>query len=242
LLARRHRHPAATSRPAFLNQGDTPFTPQAYPQLSPKACAVLNTPLKDCDPKTLELLLSAFTQHINQIMSPEAGITDPQAFLASLWHRLSIALDDAKADTSLPATPEAVRATPADAVADAPAVLPDPPVPAPPTGPGPSAEDAPRLSTVPLSDPPADAVITAAAPQTTPDSAVPSAPVGHASRPLSNPGRLFRYPTQSAARWRLFHFCSALFPSRGVRDALPCPRPPWRLYYAACTGPPRGIA
>ena len=233
LLARRLR------RPACLSQADTPFTPEAFPQLSPKACAVLNTPLKDCDPKTLELLVSTFTQYINRVMSPEAGITDPQAVLPNLWHRISTALDDARADTSLLATPKAVPVASGGAVLDAPVLSPHPPVQAPPTRPKPpSAKNAPRLSPVPLSHPPADAVITAAAPRTTPDFAAPSAPAGHASRPLSNPGRSFRYPTQSVARSRAFHCFRVLFPSKGVRNALPCLPPPWRLYYAACTGPP----
>ena len=80
LAARRHRRPAAASRPAFLNQGDKPFTPEAFPQLSSKACAVLNTPLKECDPKTLELVFSTFASHINQLMSPEAGIMNRPGF------------------------------------------------------------------------------------------------------------------------------------------------------------------
>lgn len=245
LLARRHRRPATASRPAFLNQGDKPFTPQAYPQLSPQACAVLNTPLKDCDPKTLELVFSTFASHINQLMSPEGGMTDSAATLPNLWHRLNAALGDTKADDSLPAMPGAVPATPADTVPDAPVVPPHPPVQAPQTGPtSPSAKDAPRVAQLPLSgppasDPPADAAITAAAPKTTPDIAAPSAPVGHASLPMSNSARSFPHRTQSLARWRprLFRCCRLLFP-RDVRDGLPYLPPPWRLYYAACTGPP----
>ena len=167
LATRRHRSPASVSRPAFLNQGDAPFTPQACPQLSPQACAVLNTPLKDCDPKTLELVFSTFASHINQLMSPDAGITDPAATLPNLWHRISTALADTKADTSLPATPQAVPAFPADAAPDAPVASPHPPAQVPPTGPTPSAKDAPRLSPLPqsgspASESPADAAITAA--------------------------------------------------------------------------------
>ena len=144
-LLARHR------RPASLNQGDTLFTPEAFPQLSPKACAVLNTPLKDCDPRTLELLVSTFTQYINQVMSPEAGITDPAAILPNLWQRLNAALADTKADTSLPATPQAVPAVPADAAPDARVASTHPP--AVPTRP--SAKDAPHLSPLPQSGPPA---------------------------------------------------------------------------------------
>jgi hypothetical protein len=245
LLIRRHRQFASVSRPAFLNRGDAPFTPETCPQLSPKACAVLNTPLKECDPKTLELLFSAFAQHISDLMLPESGMTDLAATLPNLWHRLSTALDDTKADTSLPATPDAAPATAADAVPQVPVLSPHPPAHSPPTGPtNSSAKDRPRLSPVPLSGPPAsdhpaDATITAATPQTTPDIAAPSAPVVHGSRPLSNSGRSFWSHTQRFARWRRISFrcCRALFPP-GVRDGLQCLPPPWRLYYAACTGPP----
>jgi len=219
LLARRRR------RPACLNQADTPFTPETHPQLSPKACAVLNTPVKDCDPKTLELLVSTFTQYINQVMSPETGSMDPQAVLPNLWHRLSTTLADTDLDVSLPAAPQPVPATLADEVPDAPVASPHPP--APLTGPTmPSAKDASRLSPLPLpglpaSDPLAEAITTtAAAPKTPPDFAARSAPVRHAS-----------------LRRRLFRRRRASF--LGSRsDKLQCLPPPWRLYYAACTGPP----
>ena len=230
LLAARHHR-----RPAWPNQGDIHFTPQAFPQLSPKACAVLNTPLKDCDPKTLKLLVSTFTQHINQVMSPEAGIADPAAAFPNLLHRLNAALADAKADPSLSTTPESGPATPPDTVPDAP---PQPPAQAPTTAPTSQwTNHAPRLSPLPpsgppASDQPADATTTAAAPATTPDNATPCAPLVHRSRS-------FRYHTRSFARRRGRHVrrCRAPFP-RGVRDGRRCLPPPWRLYYAACTGPP----
>jgi hypothetical protein len=245
LLTRRHHQFASVSRPAYLNQADAPFTPQAYPQLSPQACAVLNTPLQDCDPKTLELLLSAFAQHISDLASPEAGMTDPRATLPNLWQRISTVLNDTKTDTSWPATPDTAPATATDAVPLVPVLSPHPPAHSPPTGPTTaSAKDASRPSPVPLagppaSDHPADATITAPAPQTTPEIAAPSVSVVHGSRALSNRGRSFRSYTQPSARWcrSPFRCCRALFPP-GVRDGLPCLPPPWRLYYAACTGPP----
>jgi len=194
LLALRHRRPAATGRPAHLNQGDKPFTPEAFPQLSPKACAVLNTPLKECDPKTLELVFSTFASHINQPMSPKAGMTDPAATLPNLWYRLNAALADTNNDMCLSTTPAPVPAAPADAVPDAPVVSPQPPAQALTTAPTTlSAKDATRLLSLPLSgppasDPPTDAAITAPARQPTPHITAPSAPVGHASRSLSTPG------------------------------------------------------
>ena len=237
LLARRHHRLAPVSRPAFRNRGDIHFTPQAFPQLSPQACAVLNTPLKDCDPKTLNLLVSAFTQHINQLMSPEAGIADPTAAFPNLLHCLSTALDDAKADTSAPATPKAAPATLPGAVPDAPVASPHPPVQAPPTAPTRQwTNRALRVSPLPLSGLPASdqqaATITIAAPHTPPDIPAPSGPVVHRSR-------WFRYDTRSFGPRRRSRFrrCRALFP-RSLRDNLQSRSPPWRLYYAACTGPP----
>jgi len=238
LAARRHHRPAATSRPAFLNRGDKPFTPEAFPQLSPKACAVLNTPLKDCDPKTIELLVSALAQHISYVMSPETGITDPAAAFPNLWHRINAALAETQADTSLPATPQAAPATPADAMSDAPVASPHPP--APPTAPTKlCTNDAPRPSPLPLSGPPAsdqppDPTITTAAPETT--------AVGHAGPPPSNSGRPLRGRTKYFARWRRrpLRCGRPLFPP-GLRDALQR-APPCRPCYPTCTGPPRAIA
>jgi len=241
LLTRRHSQFASASRPPSLNHGDAPFTPEACPQLTPKACAVLNTPLQDCDPQTLDLVVSTFAQYISDLTSPESGITDRAATLPNLWQRLSTALGDTKADTSLPTTPDAAPATATDAVPQVPVLSPHPP--AQPTAPtNSSAKDAPRLSPVPPSGPPAsdhpaDATITAA--QTTPDIAAPSTPAVHEIRSLSNTARSFRHHTQSFARWRQnpLRYCRTLFP-QGLRDALPNLPPPWRLYYAACTGPP----
>ena len=233
-LLTRRRQSRSASRPAFLNQGDAPFTPEAFPQLSPKACSVLNTPLEECDPKTLELLFSVLAQHISDLMSPEARMTE--ATPPNLWDRLNTALGDTKAHMSLPVTPDAAPATATDAVPQVPVLSPHPSAHSPPMGPtSSSVKDAPRLSPVPPS--PADATITAPAPQATPDIAVPSAPVVHGSRPLPNTARSFRASAQSFARWRRssFRCCRALF---DVRGGLPCPPPPWRLYYAACTGPP----
>ena len=225
LAARRHR------RPACLNRGDKPFAPEAFPQLSPKACAVLNTPLKDCDPKTLELVFSTFASHINQLMSPEAGLTDLQAAFPNLWHRLNAALADTSADACLSTTPPAVSATPADAVPDAPVVPPHSPVQAPPTGPTrPSAKDTPRVAPLPLSDPPADATIIAAAPRTPPEIPAPFGPVVHRSRP-------FRHHTQSSTRWRRRDSQPRL--PRRIRVYLCASVVPFSCYhYAASTGPP----
>ena len=197
--------------PHFSTQGDKPFTPEACPQLSPKACAVLNTPLKERDPRTLELVFPTFAGHGNQLMSPEAGVTDPTAALPNLWHRLNAALADTNNSTGLSTIPEPVPATPADALQDAPVVPPQPPAHAQ------------------ASDPPINAAITAPAPQSTRHIAAPYAPVGHASQSSSTPGQSFRYLPQSFKWWRRRHVrdCPAFSP-QSLRDALQCLPPPWR--------------
>ena len=38
---------------ALLPDGDAPFTPEAFPGLTPEFCTFLNTPLEECDPEML---------------------------------------------------------------------------------------------------------------------------------------------------------------------------------------------
>ena len=238
--------PAATAAPQpppaphFSTRATSTSRQRLSPKLSPKACAVLNTPLKDCDPKTLELVVSAFTQHINQVMSPEAGITDPAAMFANLWRRISTALADTNVDASLSTTPQAVPATPADAAPDAPVASPHPPT--PPTGP--SAKHAPRVSAGVVSGPTASDQRAAQPP---PPLAGGSSREADRCREADRwgegaggVGRSFRSFTQSFARRRPHHVrrCREFVHPRGVRDGLQCLPSPPRLCHAACTGPP----
>jgi len=237
LAARRHRRPAAATRPAFLNQGDIHFTPEAFPQTQPqglRGSQYAAQGLRSQDPG-----VGGF-QHINQVLSPEAGITDPAAMFANLWRRISTALADTNVDASLSTTPQAVPATPADAAPDAPVASPHPPT--PPTGP--SAKHAPRVSAGVVSGPTASDQRAAQPP---PPLAGGSSREADRCREADRWGegaggfgRSFRSFTQSFARRRPHHVrrCREFVHPRGVRDGLQCLPSPPRLCHAACTGPP----
>jgi hypothetical protein len=242
LLARQiRRRRAPAGAPAFLDDSDTPFTPESCPQLSAKACAILNTPLGDCDPETLELLFSALAEHIAGLMSPESGATDAEATLPSLWDRLNAMLADAGAEPPPEAAPDAAPATPAEAEQNEAPAAPDPTAqtspPAPAKRPAKAAPFvAPPLPDPPAADPPPDAAITAlAAGETAPDPAPLPGPVPHGGRPFPS----FRDRGRQLARYyrRLLHSCRLLF-RRSWRDGPQCRPPQRRLCYAACAGPP----
>ena len=72
LLGRRPR-PAPVSASLFPGNRDTPFTPETVPGLGPELCAVLNTPLEDCDPEIVRILLASLAQTIARSMPSEAG-------------------------------------------------------------------------------------------------------------------------------------------------------------------------
>jgi len=92
LLPRRRLQPADAA--LLLADSDAPFTPETVPGLRPEICAILNTPLEDCDPEILRLLLAALAQSIADAMPPEAGMTDAGSVFSTLWSRLAPALDD----------------------------------------------------------------------------------------------------------------------------------------------------
>lgn len=99
-------------------RADTRFTPLAYPELSPAACAILNTPLEECDPAVLEVLSSAFIQYLEQMLPQEPDAGDSGELMSGLWGRLNAALAAASPDAAPPdeAAAAAVEAVP-DSVA-----------------------------------------------------------------------------------------------------------------------------
>ena len=111
----RWRRPASsspapcTSHPA-PEDPDAPFTPQAYPGLSPGFCALLNTPLEECDSATISLLLDASARTIARVMPPQPGMPDAAALFATLSARLAGVFDDAGLDMP-PIVPPAVLAS-----------------------------------------------------------------------------------------------------------------------------------
>ena len=86
------------------------LTPEAYPGLSPEACAILNTPLEECDPDVLRLVLCALAHHLADVLPPELGMTDGKAVFSALWGRLGALSGDAS--TAAAAAPPARQPPP----------------------------------------------------------------------------------------------------------------------------------
>lgn len=82
-----------------------PFTPETCRGLTAEDCALLNTPLQDCDPEVLRQLLFGLAQHLVAAMPTEAGMPDAKAMFATLWDRLG-APGDATPDETPPVAPE----------------------------------------------------------------------------------------------------------------------------------------
>ena len=192
----KRRQPASPARPALPGSDDAPFTPEAWPGLSPEARAFFNTPVEDCDPEILRLLLTALAGHIADTMAAELGM-DAEALFATLCGRLATTPSETRPDTAEPApTPRTPEHAAPDAVAT-------PPIQA--------------QGTEPL-----DAATTAVAMRDTrPDGIFPPASVFRRSRTLVHAGRPFRHFHRSLVdRGRLgFH---RFLP--GTPQALPPPR------------------
>lgn len=91
---------ATFGRAPFAGSGYTPFTPETHPGLNAEACALLNTPVKDCDPELLRLVLLALARQIADSLPPGLGPTDPQALFSTLWTRLAGPLGEAAPDAA----------------------------------------------------------------------------------------------------------------------------------------------
>ena len=178
-----NRRPSASAaRPPFPDSDDTPFSPEAYPGLSPEACAFFNRPAEECDPDTLQLVLAALARHIADSMPPELGI-DAEALFSTLWGRLGTVPVEAAPDAAPAEEPAPAPAPAQDAEPDAP--------PAPPV-----TQLQPRETTA--SDDAGTAPIVAH--QTTPEAAFPIAPVSRRSRSLLDDSRSFRHCRHSGFR------------------------------------------
>jgi len=263
-LARRFgpRQPQPTSSgwPAPADVGKTPFTPEAYPGLSAEDCAILNTPVEECDPDLLHVILSVLVAHIVHSLPPELGM-DAEALFSALCGRLGTAPGEA-APGVLPGEPPSAAPEnlepgepPAAESAAEPAApenaKPEPPPAVQPTavpaGPENSEPDAPPAS---QSEPiqaqrtqPADAAATTTVAETEriPAAASPARPIfRHCARFDGSPP-FRRFGSRSGSR-RLHHRQSLLHHRRSCRPrSLPASMhrpPPRRLCYAACAGPP----
>lgn len=84
-------------RPAVIREDDhklpdLAFTQEAFPGLSPEALAFFNTPLEECDPEMLRIVLAALTEVIATAMTPRDGVQDTQDTLCALSDRFAALL------------------------------------------------------------------------------------------------------------------------------------------------------
>ncbi len=221
-FGRKPRRPAPSAHPPLPDSDNAPFTPETWPGLSPEACAILNTPVEECDPEILRLVLSIFAQHLAN--TPALGLTDPNALFATLCQRLGAPPGDMP-DTAPPEAPDEAPATgmqeaPDEAPATGMQEAPD----APPVSP--HARPEPRQDGLPDRPATAARAVSAAraASEAAPLAAVPPQPRRHRSRAPRH------------GRRRLLFGRPGVF-SR-LLGALPPGLSPRRLCYAACAGPP----
>ena len=121
----RRRQPTARNRAPVPDSNDAPFTTQAYPGLSPEACALFNTPVEDCDPEILRVMLAVLARHIADSMGPALG-QDAETLFATLCGRLGTVPGDAGPDAAAAEAAVPMRATPAATAPDLAATAPAP--------------------------------------------------------------------------------------------------------------------
>ena len=119
------RRSARRSREQFPDADVMYFTPQAFPSLTPEACAFLNTPLEECDPDILLFMFSGLTDYL--LALPEGADTpDPMELFATLWARLGEVRGGAPRQATPADAPDAASIAPADAAPDPSPASPDP--------------------------------------------------------------------------------------------------------------------
>jgi hypothetical protein len=245
--ARPAHAPRRARRTAFAvpdRHADLAFTKELFPDLTPGAREFLNTPLEECDPAMLGLVLEALAGAIAGVMTPQEGMRDARDVFLALNSRLG-ALTGGMQGTlpeSVPVDPD----TPADPDAAGPqAAAPDMPGSAPGSAAPPadgSAQGEAAAATAGSGQ--------AAAP---PVAQRPSGPALidtgtntgtntttglHDSRvgPRRSRRRSLRGGRRVAARGFASPQRSISYPIRNISACVQ--RPPRLLCYAACAGPP----
>ena len=89
----RHRH-QPLDQGCFRGSDSGLFTPETHPGFSPDVCALLNTPIEECDPDLLCLVLAVFAGHLAGNLPPELGMTDAKAVFATLCGRFGAVLGE----------------------------------------------------------------------------------------------------------------------------------------------------
>jgi hypothetical protein len=122
---------------------DLAFTEAAFPDLSPAAREFFNTPVEDCDPVMLGLVLEQLAGAIADMMTPQEGMQNARDVFLALNSRLG-ALTGGMQGTP----PETAPAAPAEA-----AMLADPGTPGDPTTPADPAATGPQAASPDLPGP-----------------------------------------------------------------------------------------
>ncbi len=244
--------PRRTRRTAFAvpdRHADLAFTEELFPDLTPGAREFLNTPLEECDPAMLGLVLEALAGAIAGVMTPQEGMRDARDVFLALSSRLGALTGGMQAGGMQGTPPESVPVgpdTPADPDAAGPrAASPDVPGSAPGSAAPPADGSAQGEA--------AAAIAGSGQPAAPPVAQRPSGPALidagtntgtnttaglHDSR--VGPRRSRRRSLRGARRVAASGFAS---PQRSIsshiRNISACvQRPPRLLCYAACAGPP----
>jgi hypothetical protein len=237
--ARARRQPRHAPISVPDRHADLAFTEEMFPDLTPGARAFLNTPLEDCDPAMLGLVLEALANAIAGEMTPQEGMRDARDVFLALSSRLGALTGGMQGTT--PETPETVAGDPdatgqqaaAPGLPDS-APAPEPAVPPPDDSAGGEAAAATAGPGQP-----------AAPPVAQPPSG--TAPIDTATKTTQAPHDSGVGPRLSRRRswcggWRVAagRFAvperKTLFHGRNIVGCVP--RPARLLCYAACAGPP----
>jgi len=92
---------------------DFDFTAEAFPELTPEARAFFNTPLEQCDPEMLGIVLEALAEQIARAMAPQEGMQDVRDVFLALSSRMAAV--SGEAGHAPPAAPPEGAAAPANA-------------------------------------------------------------------------------------------------------------------------------
>ena len=250
--ARAPRQPRRTPIGAPDRHHDLAFTEAAFPDLTPAARKFFNTPVEDCDPAMLGLVLEALAEAIAGMMTPQDGMQDARDVFLALNSRLGALTGGMQATPpeTAPATP-AEPADPATLAATGPqAASPDLPGSAPAPGsavpqPDGSASAQGEAATAaagsdqpaapPVAQPPSDPSLIDAS---TNNSCAPHdshfGPRQFRRRSFGG-GRRLAAGRFAAGR---FAFPQRTIPFRRQNIVGYVKRPPRLLCYAACAGPP----
>ena len=111
LFRRRRKLAVVPEQSGELPNAD--FTEAAFPELSPEARAFFNTPVEQCDPDLLCIVLEALVEFIARELTPQEGMQDSQDMFLALRARLAAVRGEAE-DAPPAALAEVAAAPPAD--------------------------------------------------------------------------------------------------------------------------------